>query len=218
METTKVVVLEAGFDGNVLKLVTALEDMSAVHEVSMFAADWDKDAKSFKANPETEENFYDNLEKYLGLTDVDDESVQSLVDRELDVYVSSNGKATFYEPQTLSKADEEEIGELWASEIVGIIDFDSERRVVIQSEDASDPEARYFVKFNFGNYIQSKGISLPNPAKLSKQKEKFENLLGIKWEEAEQANGMKVTVEVRKNELGVGHPTYLELKKVKKRK
>nr|DAP03592.1 MAG TPA: hypothetical protein [Caudoviricetes sp.] len=210
-EQIKLQVLQVENEEMTLGLQMAPEDLSTVHEVKLWKQDWDAEKKKGVPNEETYAKYLENLKEFLGLEDDSEESLDSLVGKEFDVYQSGN-KVTLWEPQTLAKAPEDAVGELWNCEVVEIRHYDSMLQVVLKTDEK--PNERFGVKFNFGTWIKAKNIAIPNEVKRVKQAERFEKLTGLKFEDAEEFVGRSVMVEVKKNDL-TGEGTWLDLKKSK---
>lgn len=207
-------ILEVEFDGNVLNVTVAPEDLSEAYTINLFARDYDKDKKTFVDNDETLEKFNEELKEYLEIDSVDD--LEMLEGKEVTVFVNGNN-ATFWEVKKLLRPDVELIGVQFKGKVVGVRDYDTQRRLVLEKLEDEDTgevlEGEYFVSFKFGQYIKSKGISIPVKSKLADKKEQFEDLTGVKWEEHEKLVGETLKVEVKENKVSTEVPTYLELKK-----
>lgn len=207
-------ILEVEFDGNVLNVTVAPEDLSEAYTINLFARDYDKDKKTFVDNDETLAKFNEALKEYLEIDSVD--GLEMLEGKEVTVFVNGNN-ATFWEVKKLLRPDVELIGVQFKGKVVGVRDYDTQRRLVLEKLEDEDTgevlEGEYFVSFNFGQYIKSKGISIPVKSKLADKKEQFEDLTGVKWEEHEKLVGETLKVEVKENKVSTEVPTYLELKK-----
>lgn len=210
-EQIKLQVLQVENGAMTLGLQMAPEDLSTIHEVVVWKQDWDSDKKVGIPNEETYDQFLKNVDEFLGVKEDSDEAFEALVGQEFDVWLNGT-KVTLWKPQTLAKASEDAVGELWSCTVVDIREYDAMLQVILESDEL--PNEQLGVKFNWGTWIKAKEISIPNPAKKIKQAERFERLTGLKIEDAKQFIGRSVMVEVKKNDL-TGEGTWLDLKKSK---
>lgn len=210
-EQIKLELLQVENDDATLKLQFAPADYSAIYDVALWKKDWDSDKKAAVANEETYAKYLENLDEFLGIKDDEQETLETIVGKEFDVW-ESNGKVTLWKPMTLAKAPLDEVGALWSCEVVDIREYDTMIQVILETDEM--PNEQLGVKFNWGTWVASKAISIPNPARKIKTATRFETLTGLKLENAKEFIGRSVMVEVKKNEL-TGDSTWLDLKKSK---
>lgn len=211
IEQKELMLLQFENDGTTLKLQFTPEDFSAIYDVALWQKDWDADKKKAVANEETYTKYLENLQEYLGVKDDEEETLQALVGKMFSLY-DDDGKMTFWEPLTLAKAPEDEVGALWQCKVVDIREYDTMIQVILETDEM--PNEQLGVKFNWGTWIRAKGISIPNPARKIKTAERFFNLTGLDIVNAKDLIGREVMVEVKKNDL-TGEGTWLDLKKSK---
>lgn len=220
-EKIELEVLDAQFDGNVLEMTLAPEDLSEAFSMALFNNDFDKEAKKFVENPETSERFNETIKEYFGFDEIGQDEIDQLIGRKLEVYKNGNN-VTLWEVQKLLKPDEEMLGQTFFAEIVDIRDYDASRRVVVElyEEEETDEgtkkgeklEGRYFINFGFGTWIASKKVMLPNKAEKINKQNQFKEKLLVDWDNGEQLKGVVVKVEAKSNPAFSENSTWLELK------
>lgn len=214
-------VLDATFDGNVLEMTLAPEDMSEAFSMALFNNDWDKEAKKFVDNPETTERFNETIKTYFGFDELGQEEIDQLIGRTLNVFKNGTN-VTLWEVQTLLKPTEEMLDQTFFAEIVDCKDYDASRRLVVElyEEEETDEgtkkgqklEGRYFINFAFGTWIASKKVMLPNKADKKKKQGQFKEKLLVDWDSWEELKGTVVKVEAKANPSFSENSRWLELK------
>lgn len=220
-EQIQLEVLDATYDGNVLEMTLAPEDMSEAFSMALFNNDWDKEAKKFVDNPETTERFNETIKTYFGFDELGQEEIDQLIGRTLDVFKNGTN-VTLWEVQTLLKPTEEMLDQTFFAEIVDCKDYDASRRLVVElyEEEETDEgtkkgqklEGRYFINFAFGTWIASKKVMLPNKADKKKKQGQFKEKLLVDWDKWEDLKGTVVKVEAKANPSFSENSRWLELK------
>lgn len=208
-EQKKMILLQVEEKPETVTFQFAPDDLSFITDVALWRMNWNADKKKGEPNEETYAKYVDNLQEYLGVSDDMDE-INALVGKEFDLW-ESKGKFTFWKPLTLAKAPESAIGDLWQATVVAIREYESMIQVVIETDEM--PDEQLGIKFNWGTYIASKKISIPNPANKINAEKRFNRLTGLTLETASELVGRSVMVEVKENQVADG--TYLDLKKSK---
>lgn len=220
-EQIQLEVLDATYDGNVLEMTLAPEDMSEAFSMALFNNDWDKEAKKFVDNPETTERFNETIKTYFGFDELGQEEIDQLIGRTLTVFKNGTN-VTLWEVQTLLKPTEEMLDQTFFAEIVDCKDYDASRRLVVElyEEEETDEgtkkgqklEGRYFINFAFGTWIASKKVMLPNKADKKKKQGQFKEKLLVDWDNWEELKGTVVKVEAKANPSFSENSRWLELK------
>lgn len=220
-EQIQLEVLDATYDGNVLEMTLAPEDMSEAFSMALFNNDWDKEAKKFVDNPETTERFNETIKTYFGFDELGQEEIDQLIGRTLNVFKNGTN-VTLWEVQTLLKPTEEMLDQTFFAEIVDCKDYDASRRLVVElyEEEETDEgtkkgqklEGRYFINFAFGTWIASKKVMLPNKADKKKKQGQFKEKLLVDWDKWEELKGTVVKVEAKANPSFSENSRWLELK------
>lgn len=220
-EQIQLEVLDATYDGNVLEMTLAPEDMSEAFSMALFNNDWDKEAKKFVDNPETTERFNETIKTYFGFDELGQEEIDKLIGRTLNVFKNGTN-VTLWEVQTLLKPTEEMLDQTFFAEIVDCKDYDASRRLVVElyEEEETDEgtkkgqklEGRYFINFAFGTWIASKKVMLPNKADKKKKQGQFKEKLLVDWDSWEELKGTVVKVEAKANPSFSENSRWLELK------
>lgn len=225
-EQVNLTILDANFnEGKALELTLAPEDMSSAYTMKLYAQSYDPETKKWSEDEETTAKFNEQIKEYLDIDEVSEDTLASLVDKEVTVYLN-NDTVTFWKVEKLLRPDKELIDELFKAKVTGVRDYDTQRRLVLDLYEENEDgglgeklEGKYFVTFNFGQYIKAREITLPVEAKRVDQKEKFLNLTGVEWDDWETLVKDNVTlrVEVKQNNVDTTGkvPTFLELKKRK---
>lgn len=220
-EQIKLEVLDATFDGNVLEMTLAPEDMSEAFSMALFNNDWDKEANKFVDNPKTTERFNETIKTYFGFDELGQDEIDQLIGRTLNVFKNGTN-VTLWEVQTLLKPTEEMLDQTFFAEIVDCKDYDASRRLVVElyEEEETDEgtkkgqklEGRYFINFAFGTWIASKKVMLPNKADKKKKQGQFKEKLLVDWDSWEELKGTVVKVEAKANPSFSENSRWLELK------
>jgi hypothetical protein len=220
-EKIELEVLTAEYDGNVLELVLAPEDMTEAYTLALFNADFDRDKKAFVPNEETSEKFNATVKEYLGFEELGEDELTELVGRKLELFKNED-KVTFWEVQKLLRPLPDMFSFTYFAEIVDIQDYDAQRRVIVELYEEDEEgkksdklEGRYFVNFGFGQWIPSKQINLPVESKKIKKQKEFQDKLLVNWDNAKDLIGVVVKVEAKENPMTDSDEGYLELKKRK---
>lgn len=214
-------VLDATYDGNVLEMTLAPEDMSEAFSMALFNNDWDKEAKKFVDNPETTERFNETIKTYFGFDELGQDEIDQLIGRTLNVFKNGTN-VTLWEVQTLLKPTEDMLDQTFFAEIVDCKDYDASRRLVVElyEEEETDEgtkkgqklEGRYFINFAFGTWIASKKVMLPNKADKKTKQGQFKEKLLVDWDNWEELKGTVVKVEAKSNPSFSENARWLELK------
>lgn len=175
------------------KLQVAKEDYSAMFDAVAYKQQYNKDTEKWEDSEEAMKKYNDALD-IAGGTFEEDNTIELYVDEQ-------TGKAYFTEGSGFIKIDKPLVSlkRIKKAPIVAIQDSPKGRAVVIEHKGK-----HYAFNFNTGVWVAKKEMFIPNMAKLSKAKVRFNELfedVGVEWETADKAIGLVVDVTVNKNQL-----------------
>lgn len=216
-EKVKVQIIEIEETQETLKLVTTLEDFSAIFDLTLSKMKFDRNAKKWNEDAETYERFVANVKEFL---DIDLEAdpmadlEAALVGRELEVYQRSAERVSFFDGIDIDKPDNSLIGDIEKVKIIAVQVFETKARIVFEWVDGKN----YAQNFNYSNWIESLEKNIPNPAKRKKQEERFKKLTGHTFEDAQTALvGKIVQVEIVENSFDKNGAGLCEMKRIKEK-
>lgn len=196
MEKTKLLVLSIEDDAIKTRLQLVPEDYSVIYELDVFKQEYNKDKKAWEDSEKTMEKYNESIQE-LGGMPTDGQEIEVFTNEE-------NGKAYVFEQSDFQRAEKppvKDAGRIYANmEIIDVHDSPKGREIMVQHTNG----VVYSFSFNTGQWIEKLGKFIPNPAKLIKAKERFNELFeecNIKWDDAERAIGLKVNAIVEKNAL-----------------
>lgn len=207
----KLQIVEIEDKEDALTLTFFHESAGEVRQVKLKKQRYDEATKKNVPDEEQYERYINNLKELLG---VSEDEIETLIGLSFEVWESEN-YCSLYEPKTLAKFGEEEIGQIYTAEIEEIRVYDAKAQIILGYDGK-----RYGSNINWGNYVEALKKSLPNPQKKHKQLEKFEKNYHVKFEDRETLIGTDVMIEVKRNNMdSTGkNPTYIEVKALPKPK
>ena len=175
------------------KLQVAKEDYSAIFDVVAYKQQYNKDTEKWEESESAMEKYNQALEVAGGSFE-EDNTIELYVDEE-------SGKAYFTQGSGFIKIEKPLVSlkRIKKAPIVAIQDSPKGRAVVIEHKGK-----HYAFNFNTGVWVAKKSMFIPNMAKLSKAKARFNELfeeVGVDWDTADKAIGLVVDVTVNKNQL-----------------
>lgn len=213
MEKEKLMVLGVELTEQAAKFDLLSADETEVLELTVYRqtynnGKWEDDA-------EVSEEFYRVIQDLFGVMSEDDLEA-AINDAEeaptVEVY-TKDGKAYLNEPRSLNldKPEIEEVGELEAGKVVEIIDFDTKRLLVFETDEGK----RRPKNFNFGKKNAKLDKYLVSKVDLLNQKDKFKQLTGHDWDDTKPVIGKRGMVEIKSFKVGKKEIPFVDLKKLK---
>lgn len=192
-EKTKLVIVSVEDSEISTKLQVAKEDYSAIYDAVAYKQQYNKDSGEWEESEDAMNKYNEALEVAGGSFEEDNE-IELFIDEQ-------TGKAYFTEGSGFIKIEKPLVSlkRIKKAPIVAIQDSPKGRAVVIEHKGK-----HYAFNFNTGVWIAKKSMFVPNMAKLSKAKARFNEIfeeVGVDWDTADKAIGLVVDVTVNKNQL-----------------
>lgn len=210
MEKEKTLVLSVEVTDQAAKFDLLSPDESEVLELTLYRQTYTNG--EWVDDEEVKEQFYKDINDVFGV--LTEDQLEETVDNTIEVYVKAeDGKAYVHEPRSLNldKPELDEVGELESGKVAEIIDFDTKRILVFETEDGK----RRPKNFNFGKYNKKLDKYLVSKVDLLNHQDKFKTLTGHDWDDYEAVIGKKGMVEIKSFKSGKKEIPFVDLKKLK---
>lgn len=193
-EKTKLVIVSVVDSEISTKLQVAKLDYSEMYDAVAYKQQYNKDTEKWEGSEEATKKYKEALEVAGGSFEEDNE-IELFVDEQ-------SGKAYFTEGSGFIKIEKPllSLKRIKKAPIVAIQDSPKGRSVVIEHK------GKYYAfNFNTGVWLDKKKQFIPNKAKITKAKVRFNEIfedVGVDWDNAkDKAIGLVVDVTVNKNQL-----------------
>lgn len=222
MEKQKLTILAVDVKDESVTIDLLNADETEVLELAIYRQKYDADTKTWAKDDETEDAFFQQIQDGLGLlattSETLEEDLENLVDEEVELFVNEDkGRAYINEPKSLDldKPTLDDVDEIEDGTIVDVIDFDTKRLVIVETEDG---KYRRPVNFSYGKLNKRAGKYLVSKVDLLNKQDKFKKLTGLDWEKGDQIIGQPAKIAIESFTMGGNEIPYCSLKKLKSAK
>lgn len=191
------------YNDGVATLIFLDKEHGEVLPVKFFSKLFDKESKKMVDDEAQAEKAEKNAQEYFG---VGFEDLNKAIGQEHDVYVYPRFHS-LWEVEVVEKFTKDQEGDIFETEIEEIKDDGKGIHIKFKHDDKM-----YASKMMYADYKESLNDWFVNPAKRTKQYDKFADKFGVKIDDAEEIVGNKIMVEIK---IAFGTHPYAEIKKPK---
>lgn len=191
------------YNDGVATLTFLDKEHGEVLPVKFFSKLFDKESKKMVDDEAQAERAEKNAQEYFG---VGFEDLNKAIGQQHDVYVYPRFHS-LWEVEVVEKFTKDQEGDIFETEIEEIKDDGKGIHIKFKNDGKT-----YASKMMYADYKESLNDWFVNPAKRTKQYDKFADKFGVKIDDAEEIVGNKVMVEIK---IAFGTHPYAEIKKPK---
>ena len=195
--------VEVQYDGGKATLTFFDEEQGLIREVNFNKQKYDTDKKAFVDDADKAAFVEEKIAEHLNVTF---DTLTTVIGQCKDIYVYE-GFSSLYPVEQIEKFTDEQVGDIFSTEIESIEDTGIKISVKYKYEDKI-----YETKLTYANYLESMKKYLVDPNKKEKTLKRFETHYGVPIERKDELIGKQIMVEVKQ---AFQKFNYGEIKKLK---
>lgn len=201
--------VDVEIENNKAELTFLDESAGEIRKININKNKFDADKSKWIEDEEKAQAAEDKAQKHFGLAF---DELEKAIGQHHDIYTYDKFNS-LDKLNIVNKFDQEDEGLIFQAEIVKIFEDNVGIHIQISYEGET-----YESKMGYSDYLEAKKMFLVDPIKKAKQHERFENKFNTSIEDKENLIGTNITAEVKAWAFNGKSGTFVDIKKMPKRK